>query len=224
VLKVKTVLLWATFVLFLAVTAGVSVGVYDAHRLLGNANGLVTDTRDTARLLNQTLAKVDAAADTLNAAAGEERENWKTTSKNTANTARDLRMLIARIDRSLVDGTLQHLNAETLPAIDNQIKANGEQLRATIAKAGGSADAVTAATNALNVRIADPQLTALLGHFNTVSGNLEVTSANFAAMTGDLRPAVHRYTAPPTRKQKILAGAKDFGGLIYLAIKIATLP
>jgi len=59
-------------------------------------------------------------------------------------------MLISRVDRSFVDrsfvdGTLLHFNAVTLPAVDSQIAANGEQLKSTLAKLGDSADGLTAA-------------------------------------------------------------------------------
>jgi len=39
----------------------------------------------------------------------------------------------------------------------------------------------------------------LLGHFNTISGNLEIVSANSAAMSGDMRLAVHRLAQPPSK-------------------------
>lgn len=40
------------------------------------------------------------------------------------------------------------------------------------------------------------------------------------SMTTDTKAAVHRYTQPPTKKEKFLEGAKDVGGLTYLIFKI----
>lgn len=204
----KTALISALLLLTLVLTGGVSVLVIDGHRDLTAAHQVLTNASDTEIELRHNLSvitdKVSKGADTLNAAANEERTNWKATSKEAAFTGRALRLLISRVDRNFVDGTLLHFNAVTLPGIDSQIAANGDQLKSTIAKLGDSADAVTMATGTLNARLGDPQVTQLLGHVNVIAGNLEVISNNSAAMSGDMRLAVHRLAAPPTKFHQFL--------------------
>jgi len=101
------------------------------------------------------------------------------------------RALVARLDRSLVDGTLFHLNHITLPAVDAQIRGNGNALQAAIgklgvtaAKLGDTADGVTAVTNSLNVRINDPVIDSTLRAFNLAAENLSTTTANMSVVTG----------------------------------------
>jgi hypothetical protein len=205
----KTTLLAA--LLTLAVTLGICAAILtrDLDRLLG-------ETSATVARLDQTFVKVNSAADTLNAAAGEERANWRATSSEAAKTGRALRMLISRVDRSFVDGTLQHVNRETLPAIDSQIAANGEQLKATLAKLGDSADGLTAVERSLNLRLDDPQIPLLLGHFNASAANLETISANGVAMSADMKLAVHRMAQPPTKFHEFVSVAwttAKFGAL-----------
>jgi hypothetical protein len=182
--------------------------VKDAHQDLAAVHQVLTQTSDTEIELRHNLAtitaKVSTGADTLNAAATEERANWKATSSEADKTGRALRLLISRVDRSFVDGTLYHVNTKTLPAIDSQISSNGDQLKSTIAKLGESADKITLATGTLNARLGDPQVTQLLGHVNVISGNLETISANSAAMSGDMKLAVHRLAAPPTKFHQFL--------------------
>jgi hypothetical protein len=172
--------------------------VKDLHQDLAAVHTNLVQAHMVLEHAAETVTKVNLTADTLNAAAGEERKNWQATSQEAAYTGRALRLLISRVDRSFVDGTLLHFNAKTLPAIDAQIVSNGDQLKTTIEKLGGSADGVTAVATTLNTKMNDPQIPQLLGHFNMISGNLEVISANSAAMSGDMKQAVHRLSAPPT--------------------------
>jgi hypothetical protein len=200
----KTALSIALLLLVVAITGGVLVLVHDAHQDLAAVHQVLRQASATALRLDQTIAKVNTAADTLNAAANEERTNWKATSGEAAMTGRALRMLISRVDRSFVDGTLMHFNATTLPAIDAQIASNGSQMAATLKKVGETADGLTAVTGQLNVRLEDPGVPELLGHVNVIAGNLEVISANSAAMSGDMKLAVHRLAAPPTKLHQFL--------------------
>jgi hypothetical protein len=205
---VKTPLLSALLLLTLVLVGGVLVLVHDVHQDLAGVHVVLTQTSATEIDLRHTLAiitaKVSTGADTLNAAATEERTNWKATSSEAALTGRALRLLISRVDRSFVDGTLQHVNTQTLPLIDVQVAQNGAQMAAMLKKVGETADGLTVVAGTLNTRLGDPQVAQLLGHFNVISGNLEVISANSAAMSGDMKLAVHRLTAPPTKFHQFL--------------------
>src|SRR6202041_3341369 len=150
----KTALYSALFALALAIAFGVLVVTYDVHQDLAAAREALKQGTATISKLDGTIALVNTAARTLNAAATEERANWKATSKETAKTARDVRELVDDFRKSAV-----HVNLVTLPEIDSQIKANGDQFQSTLAKVGNSADAVTTATNTLNIRLGDPQIT-----------------------------------------------------------------
>ena len=212
----KTALYSALLLLTLACTGGVLVLVYDGHRDLVAAHLVLTQASGTAQQLTLAITKVNLTADTINSAASEERNNWRATSKEAAYTGRALRMLISRVDRSLVDGTLYHLNTQTLPAIDHQISGNGDQLKLTLAKLGDSADGLTAVERTLNLQMDDPEIHALLGHFNATAANLETISANGAAMSGDMKIAVHRMAQPPTKLHQALSVAwttAKFGSL-----------
>lgn len=234
----KTALFLALLALLAALTGGVLVIVHDVHRDLSDMRGVLDRAGgalraaeetgraagDTARQLNRTIAQLNLAAATLNDAANAQKKNWLDASGDVKKTGEDTRRVVAHVDRILT-----HFDVTTLPAMDAQIVGNGDRLRDTLGRLGDSADAVTGAARTLDTQLElfsdeAPQIHQLLGHFNTISGNLEATTANFAAITGDVRPMVHRFAAPPTKKQKALADAKDFGGLIYLMVKIATLP
>ena len=216
----KTALLSALLLLTLVLSGGVLVLVYDAHQDLAAAHLVIGDLRSTTQQIGPKLAllgdKVNEAADTLNDAATEERANWKKTSKEAGDTGYALRLLIDSIDKSLVHGTLHHVNTQTLPAIDAQISGNGNQLKLTLAKLGDSADGLTAVERTLNLRLDDPQIPALLGHFKATAANLETISANGAAMSGDMKLAVHRMAQPPTKLHQALSVAwttAKFGSL-----------
>src|ERR1039458_9796173 len=111
----KTAISLAAILLLLVITGAVLVGVHDVHRDLADVHALLASTQKTMVTLDSTLAKVDATVSTADAAATEERANWKATSLEAAKTGRALRALIDRVNRSLVDGTLYHLNTQTLP-------------------------------------------------------------------------------------------------------------
>ncbi len=200
----RAALFSALLLLVLAVTGAVLLVTYDIHQDLNAAHAVLERASATTQQLDQTMAEAKVAAGTLEAAAGEERKNWAATSLEAADTGRALRLLISRVDRSFVDGTLLHFNATTLPAIDAQVKANGDQLQITLAKLGGTADGVTAATATLNLRLGDPAIAELFAHANTISANLEVISTNSAAMSGDMKLAVHRLAQPPTKFHQFL--------------------
>jgi ABC-type transporter Mla subunit MlaD len=222
----KTALLIALLALIVALIGGVLLIVHDAHRDLSDFHTVIDQAAATARSvegtthqLNQTIAQVNTTVGVLTDAANAQKKNWLDASADVKKTGEDTRRVVAHVDRILT-----HFDVTTLPALDMQIVANGDQLQDTIGRLGDSADGVTAAAKTLDAQLSNPEIPQMIGHFNTISGNLEVSTANFATMTGDAVPAVHRFTAAPTKKQKFLQGAKDFGGLIYLGVKIATLP
>lgn len=200
---------FSVVLLFLALTliAGIALIVWDLHRDFGDVHTVLIQTGAAAAHLDQAIYKANTMVDTLNAAALEERANWQATSKEAAYTGRALRLLIARVDRSFVDGTLLHFNAVTLPGIDTQIARNGAQMAATLKQVGETADSLTTATNSLNAKLDDPQIPALLGHLNAISANLETVSANSAAMSADMKLAVHRIAQPPSKFHQFVSVA-----------------
>jgi hypothetical protein len=200
----KTALYSALLLLVLTATAGILIVSYDAHQDLVAAHPFLVQASASAQSLNLTITKVDAVIGTLNDAASEERKNWAATSKEAADTGRAMRMLISRVDRSFVDGTLYHVNSQTLPAIDSQIASNGAQMAATLKKVGETADGLTVVTSSLNLRLSDPQISQLFAHANVVGANLEVISANSALMSKDMQLAVHRLAQPPSKFHQFL--------------------
>lgn len=209
--KLQTALYSALLLVASAVAVGVSVVTFDLHQDLAATHLLLGQFSTSAGQLNQTLAKVDTAVGTLNAAATEERDSWKKTSKETADTARQIRSLVDDLGKSAL-----HVRLTTLPAIDTQITANGDQLQSTIAKLGDTATGVTAVTDTLNMRLEDPRVTELIGHADVITANLEVISNNSAAMSGDMRLAVHRLAQPPSKFHQFLDAAwtaAKFGSL-----------
>lgn len=180
---------WCALILFLLVlTGGAAIVTRDLHHVLVESS-VAVDHAGTV------VAKVSTAADTLNAAASEERKNWAATSKEAAKTGRALRMLISRVDRNFVDGTLQHVNDKTLPAIDAQIETNGAQLSRTIAKLGETADGMTAATSALNLRLNDPQIPEILGQLNLATAQLAQASGHANKILADGEVVADHYEA-----------------------------
>lgn len=215
-IKMKIALYSALIACCIAVTCAVLVVSYDLHRDLAATHLLLGQASASGGQLTLAITKVNLTADTINAAASEERANWKATSAEADKTGRALRMLISRVDRSFVDGTLYHLNSKTLPAIDAQIAQNGDQMAATLKKVGETADGLTAVTSSLNARVADPQITELLSHANVISGNLETISSNSALMSKDMQLAIHRLAQPPSKFHQFLDAAwttAKFGSL-----------
>jgi hypothetical protein len=212
----KQALSIALLLLILAATGGILVLARDAHEDLASLHVLLQQSSVSVAQLDQTIAKINSAADTLNASAGNERKNWQATSFEAAATGRALRLLISRVDRSFVDGTLLHVNAVTLPGIDHQVDSNGEQLRSTLAKFGASADGVTQVAGTLNARLDDPQIPQLFAHLSATSANFAAISANGVAMSDDMRLAVHRLAQPPSKFHEFLNAswtALKFGSL-----------
>lgn len=87
------------------------------------------------------------------------------------------------------DRTFAHLEA----AVD-QITASTD---VTMEAFGHAADSASA-------QLQNPQVTELLGHLNVTALHLEGVAANSAAMSGDMRIAIHRLAAPPTKFHEFL--------------------
>jgi ABC-type transporter Mla subunit MlaD len=162
----------------------------DLHRDLADVHVLLENTAASTKHFDQTIAKVDTAADTLNEAAIEERANWKTTSKEAAKTGLALRELIDDFRKSSI-----HMNLVTIPAIDAQIAANGNQLQSTIRKLGGTADGLTETTLRLNARLDDPQIPQLLGQLNVSARQLAEASGHANKILGDGEKVADHYEA-----------------------------
>lgn len=185
----KTALYSALLLVTLTVTGAVLVVTYDLHRDLAAAHLLfgqvsasenkldpiLEQANGSVRSLNTTLAKVDTVVATLNEAATEERESWKKTSTETADTAREVRKLVDEVEKSAI-----HVRLTTLPSIDAQITSNGDQLKATIGKLGETSDELTITFASLDRRLSDPRIDALELHLENISVNLDKTTASGA--------------------------------------------
>ena len=82
--------------------------------------------------------------------------------------------------------------------------------------APASFDSFTRAADTLNERLSDPQIPELVGHLNVTALHLSGISANAEAMSGDMKLAVHRMAAPPTKIHTLLDvswTAAKFGSL-----------
>ena len=219
----KSALSLAVIALLLSATVGIPVLVYDVHRDLADAHTVVDEAGATLRAGHETVNKFNALADA-------DRKNLLDTSQQTADTARDLRALVARLDRSLVDGTLFHLNHITLPAVDAQIRGNGNALQAAIgklgvtaAKLGDTADGVTAVTNSLNVRINDPVIDSTLRAFNLAAENLSTTTANMSVVTGTGATTMGRVDhVAAYYEKKLTTPASFFKTFFYTGLDLAS--
>lgn len=167
--------------LFVGVATSFLVVVgHDLHQDHADVHVVLANAAATIKHLDQTIGKVDTAADTLNSAATEERSNWQQTSKEAAKTGLALRELIDDLRQSSL-----HVNLVTLPAVDAQIRANGDQLSSTIAKLGSTADGLTAATVTLNARLGDPAIPQLLGQLNVAAVQLAEASGHANKILND---------------------------------------
>jgi hypothetical protein len=218
----KSALPIAAFALLLAVTAAVLVGVYDVHQIARAAKQTISSLNDALVTANKTLTVIDADAEAQKA-------NLKTIGDDAAKTGTDTRRVVDHFDR-----VLTRINTKTLGQLEEQISGNGSELQATLktlnagigtlgatatgtlGKLGETADGVTAVTKSLEIRIADPRIDELIGHFNTVSGSLDAISVNAVAMSADMRIDIHRMSQPPSKLHTALdvvwTGAK-FGSL-----------
>ena len=190
----KTALYSALLLLALALTGAVLVLSYDMHRDLASARGVIDQSAVAVNQLQGTLARVNGTIGTLDQAAAEERSNWNATSKEAVKTGAALRTLIDRVDRSLVDGTLSHLNTQTLPALDAQVAANGEELRAAVHKLGATADALPPVMAQTQKDLATLDL--VIGDARPLLANSTATMANAEKITADLAKIADDATAP----------------------------
>jgi hypothetical protein len=186
-------------VCLLTATVGIAVLTRDLHRLLTDAH--TANLPAVTQEVNYVLARVESVIDTAESALQAQEANWQKTSLETAHTAQDTRRVVAHVDRILT-----RINTTTLDGLDAQVKANGDRLQFTLGnlgetatKVGTTADGLTQVTRSLDLRINDPQVDQIIGHFNTISGKLEIIADNSAAMSTDMRLAVHRLAQPPSK-------------------------
>jgi hypothetical protein len=86
----------------------------------------------------------------------------------------------------------------------------------TLQSLNQGADGITKNMEALHALLADPQ-------FKDAIAQADGILADSHAMTTDAKKVVHKYTQPPSTKDKILANVKDMGGVTYLLLKISEL-
>lgn len=203
-MKLSTDVCKAILTCLLLATLAVGSGViaYDLHCNLRAADStmqrlddFVTDaTVDyafKAEQVNHILFAARVTADQAGLLAIEQRKQLAKTSADSDKTVKALRVTIDR-------GGLLFKHA------DEELAVNSVQLRDSVRRIGLSADSLTTAGDTLTRTVGDPQISQLLGHFNTISGNLEIVSANSAAMSGDMRLAVHRLAQPPSKWHTLL--------------------
>jgi hypothetical protein len=190
------------FACFLLFTVTIAIGVLpvDLHHNLRDVDATAKhldefvsdasiDYAIKAEQINHIIYAARVTADQAGLLAIEQRAQLRKTSADSDKTVKALRVVIDRAGL-LMKHTDEQLNAQALP----QITAATEQNMNAI---GDSARALTAQLN-------DPQIPALLGHFNTISGNLQIISGNSVAMSDDMRIAVHRLAQPPTKFHQFL--------------------
>jgi hypothetical protein len=209
----KTFAILACFFV-VVLTVGVGFVAYDLDRGIRSVDAtakhfdeFVTDASldyaVKAEQMNHILLAARITADQAGLLAIEQRRQLNKTSLDSDKTVKALRIVIDR-------GGLFFKHA------DEELATNSSQMQDSVRRIGLSADSITSAGDALTRTISDPQIPQLLGHFNTISGNLEVVSANSAAMSGDMKLAVHRLAQPPTKLHQVLNvswTAAKFGSL-----------
>lgn len=198
-----------TCICFLLLTLAVAIGVLsmDLHHNLRDSDAVLkhfdsvvsdvsVDYAIKAEQIEHIIYAARVTADQAGMLAIEQRAQLRKTSADSDKTVKALRVTIDRAGL-LLKHTDEELNGETLPAITLGAADTFEAISANADAIGDSAKALTAQLN-------DPQIPALLGHFNTISGNLEIISGNSVAMSDDMRTAVHRLAQPPTKFHQFL--------------------
>lgn len=206
----------AAALLMLALTAAVLLLGYDVHLDLvdidiglraASGAGLDSEVRITAladRLANHADRVLDTAQQAeqkLNDSEDAQLESVARSEKLMADSAAAGKLFLIRTDRSLNDGLLPRLDA----AIDQFSRASTASL-----------NSVTLAGNDLDAQLKDPQVDELVGHLNVTALHLAGISANGEAMSADMKTAVHRMAASPTKLHQALSVAwttAKFGSL-----------
>lgn len=197
----KTALSIALLVLLIALAGGIPVIVYDLHRetldvhnLLVQAGGAVEAIENTTRQAQSALGQIQTTVATLNDAAAAQKSNWLAAGGDVKKTGEDTRRVVAHVDRILT-----HFDVETLPALDLELVANGDDLQQTIGRLGDSAEALGTAAATLNTQLSNPQIAELVDHLDESSLHFAAVTANADAMSGDMKLAVHRMAQPPSK-------------------------
>lgn len=196
----KNALLLALTLSVIAVSIGLLSITSRVNRLLDDTDAAVTEIRvatvqtnkeiqSTSQNVNALLIQSGLVADEARRAATEQRQYWNLTAKQTDLTVRAFRQLIDRTDRQLNDKLLPDLTAQT---------------DSFSASAQASLAASTQAIGTLNSRLADPQISLLLGSLGVSAKHLADISANADAMSGDMKLAVHRLAKPPSKFREFL--------------------
>ena len=187
----------AACVLLVTLTLAVALVAWDAHSLLRGAknatehvDGLVADlTIDyafKAEKADRILAALQETSHQADLLVIEQRRQLQKTSADADKTVKATRLVIDRA------GLL-------FKHADEELAVNSSQAGEAIEGVSLAARSLKLASDTLQVRADDPQIPELLGRWNVISSNLEIVSANSAAMSGDMKLAVHRLAAPPSK-------------------------
>jgi hypothetical protein len=215
---VKRAFLALTGACMIAVTLSAWMVAEHVNRLLSDADAvavqtsvampqMVKDEHDTALKLQKQLdaigevtAQAKAVLVSINQQEMAQSRKIDQTAKNLVQASNDLRTFIAFTDKNL------NSKGGTLPQLNTLIADINDTVPPAIASINKSA------TDA-DVLLTDPQLKAILQHSAD-------TLADVHKMADDAAITVHEHTRPMTKKQKVIAGAKDIGALTYILLKV----
>jgi hypothetical protein len=192
---VKTVLSIVACLFLASATVVVLVLGGDLHRTMIDADSLivreVADLHGTAQNVNAVLLQAGLTADEARRAATEQRTYWRQTAQQTDH-------LITEADKNL-NQAIFPATAALIKESDAWLQETANDAQTLTVAANTGFDSITHDADALHERLADPQISELLGRFNVLALHLDNISDNAEAMSGDMRLAVHRMAAPPSK-------------------------
>jgi hypothetical protein len=149
-----------------------------------------------AEEVNHILLAARVTADQAGMLAIEQRYQLRKTSADSDKSVKALRLVLDRAGL-LFKHTDEQLNDRSLPAITASAQINMKLIGDNAAAIGDSARALTAI-------VSDPRTGSILANFDSASGHFNVIAGNFEAMSNDMKPAVHRLAAPPSKLHSFL--------------------
>ena len=195
----------------LTLTVSAALIAWDLHRsLLGIRSGI---------------EHVAASAASVQQIVGEERAAQKQQTEEFTKAISNVHDLLIHADLSLngskkVRGVLPMM-ADLLAHTDDQL--NKTSLPAITAAAqqsmkaiGDNADAIGDSAEAFTALVNDPHTASILANLDSSTGHFNVIAGNSAAMSSDMRLAVHRLAQPPSKFHQFLDAswtAAKFGSL-----------
>jgi hypothetical protein len=154
------------------------------------------DYGETVRSVHAILQSAQTTADQAELLMIEQRAQLKKTSADSDKSVKALRVVLDRAGL-LFKHTDEQLNQQSLPAITIAAQASMKSIGDNAAAIGDSARALTAIMN-------DPRTGSILANFDSASGHFNVIAGNFETMSNDMKPAVHRLAAPPSKLHSFL--------------------